>query len=226
MLIGILIGIAVIVGIMSVLGETFKKVLEILSAIAKFCVGAFVSMMIQQAVLPNLGTWGRLAFIVIGGLIVYVLVETLSSAFRLVGYSINYFTNSIVILLITGILGDKISITFVLYAIILFVFPRIMWISDRFATTSDFSHSEYSAWDNVTTFFYTVKDVDHYGSSEHSWNHIPLQILIASVFFAVGSCTIFGSFSIESVWLQLLYIILSTAVNVIFDLFVFRKIDK
>lgn len=226
MFFGILVGIALISFIMTLLGGVFKKALEILSAITKFGVGVLISLLIQQAVLPEAGTWGQLAFVVVGGIIVYSIIEALSASFRLVGYSINYLISSVVLALIVTMLNGHISLTLAQYLLALFLFPRIIWISDRFATTSVYSHSEYGIWDNVVTDVFTIKDVDHYGSSEYSWNHLPLQITIAFVFFAMGTCTVFSEYPVESFWMQLLYIIPAAVINIVFDLFVFRRIDK
>ena len=150
----------------------------------------------------------------------------LASFFRLVGYSINFFINSFILLIVGSILKDSLDIAFWMYALALLLFPRIMWISDRFATTTDYDHSEYSFWSNITTDFYTVKDVDWWENDADSWRLLPLQIIFSLIFYLIGSLTLLAVCPIESGWLQGLYLVLATAVNILFDIFVTRNIEE
>ena len=227
MVIGILAGIAVLCFVASFFGETFKKVLETISLIAKLCVGGAVSMLVYEALgLDFEKTWVMLAFIVGGAALITALTMLLASFFRLVGYSINFFINSFIVLLIIELLGDKVSVSFITYAAILLLFPRVMWISDRRSTSAEYSHSSYNFFSGVTTRHYEEKDVDLWEDSGEAWGCIPLQIVIACVFYAIGSVTLLSVCPINATWLMVLYILVATAVNVLFDFFVLRYIEE
>ncbi len=155
-------------------------------------------------------------------MIVFGLLVVLVSAFRLVGYSINYFISNIIVLLVVQILGGELD--FIYYALIQFLFPRLLWISDRLSTTTDYSHTEYGLFNNTDVYIRSA--MDWWGSADSGWNLIPLQIVISCLFFICGSITIGFSCSFEPNWLMILYVVLSAAVNVVFDLFVFRRVDE
>ena len=227
MLIAVILVFSVIICIVALTGGILKKILEVISLIAKLGVGGFVAILISQAFSIKFSSqWKMFLFVLAGAAIFLTLLMLLSKKFRLVGYSVNYFINSFTLLLITAMISSKISPNFITYALSLFLFPRLMWISDRLATYSEYSHSEYNFWENVTTNFYVINDMDWWGDSADSWDHIPLQIVIASIFYLVGSITLEFVCPFSSGWLEALYFILSTAINVVFDLFVFRAIEE
>lgn len=227
MFIGILIGFLFLVGTFSALCGMAKKALEIISMIAKLFISGTVAMVISEVMnIEFSSSWGQVLFVIIGAVIGCSLMQMLAGIFRLVGYSINYFTNSFLILIVACIMGDKLQIGFLLYAVILLLYPRIVWISDRFATTTEYSHSNYSFWNNTETTYYNIVGVDRWQDTDFSWNHIPLQIAIGSVFYAIGSITITTIYPIESGWLTALYLLLTTAINIVLDLFVLRKIEE
>ena len=227
MFIGIILGLALILGLISVFGGVVKKVLEVISFIAKLCVGGVVAMLVQQLFHFEFESgWGQVLYLIIGAFVVFGLMALLASFFRLVGYSINFFINSFILLIVGSILKDSLDIAFWMYALALLLFPRIMWISDRFATTTDYDHSEYNFWSNITTDFYTVKDVDWWENDADSWRLLPLQIIFSVIFYLIGSLTLLAVCPIESGWLQGLYLVLATAVNILFDIFVTRNIEE
>ena len=227
MFIGIILGLGLILGLISVFGGVLKKILEVVSFITKLGIGGFVALLVSQALhLQFDSTWGQLLYLLIGACVVFILMALLASFFRLVGYSINFFINSFLLLIVAVILGGKIEISFWIYALALLLFPRIMWISDRFATSRDYDHTEYSFWSNVTTDFYTIKDVDWWENGEDSWRMLPLQIILSAIFYLVGSMTVLGVHDFASDWLFILYLVLATAVNILFDMFVTRNIEE
>lgn len=226
MFLGILVGMLLLFSLFYFLGDAFKKTLEIISLLGRICVCGCISMLLCQTLsLDRLGGGGLILCLIIGTVIVYTLIALLAGSFRLVGYSVNFMVNSLVILIVASILGNKYSISFPIYAATLFFFPRILWISDRFATECETVDWSYNPFTNVETEYYVVRDVDRWEDSEYSWNHIPVQIIFSSLFYGVGCLTFFIIYPVDSAWLMLLCVALATAVNVVFDLFVFRKID-
>lgn len=227
MFIGVIVGVVVLFGIAGMFGDVLKKAMEIVSLIAKLCIGGFISLLLYQVIpFETDSPWRMLIFVCVGAVVVLALILVLSGYYRLVGYSINYFINSFLVLVIAEMVGDKTEITFLMYALTLFLFPRIMWISDRFSTTTEYSHTEYTYWNDTETTYYNVKDMDWWEDFGDSWRHLPVQIAIASVFYGIGSLTIIGTCPISSGWLMALYLVAATAVNVVFDLFVFSRIDR
>ena len=227
MFIGIVVALIAVFTVISFLGGALKKTMEIVSTLLRLGVGGIVSMLVCRAIGVDFSNQGRLfLYVLIGALIVFALISVLASMFRLVGYSINFFINSMFIGILVTILENKISIGFGLYAVILFLLPRIFWISDRLATTQDYSHSEYDPIWNVRTYFYSVSPMDWWEDSEDSWKWIPFQIIIASLFYLVGCCTLFSFYSLPAQWLEIVVAIVAIALNILFDLFVFRKIEE
>lgn len=225
--VGIFVAVAALGGILSACFGFLKKALEVISLIVKFCICAGVAMLVSGILSIEFSSvWKQLLFMLLGGSFVFGVIQALASMFRLVGYSINYFMNSFLVLAAFMILGQNADVSIFLYALILFLVPRIMWISDRLATSTDYSHSEYSFFGNQRTDVYEVKDMDWWEESEGSWNHIPAQIVIASVFYIIGSVTTVAVCPINSGWLTALYLICATALNVLFDFYVLRNIEK
>lgn len=225
-LIGIFVAVIVLGCILSIFSGFVKKALEIISLIAKFCVSAGVAMIVFSLLkIEFSNVWKQLLFIFIGGSVVFGLIQALASMFRLVGYSINYFMNSFIVMIAFLVLAKDTQVSFFLYTAALFLVPRIMWISDRFATSTDYDHTEYSFWGNEKTDVYVMKDVDWWQESEGAWNHIILQIAIASVFYAIGSISVMAVCPMSG-WLTVLYLICAAVVNVVFDLFVLRRIES
>ena len=152
MVVGIVIGIMLFVGAISVVGGFLKKILEIASFLLRLLVGGVISMLICKAVGVNFDNQGRLfLYVCIGALLFVALLGMLASVFRMVGYSINYFINSLLLGCLMVILRDKFSVEigFWWYVAILFFFPRVLWLSDRSATTSDYCGSDYDGFMNV-----------------------------------------------------------------------------
>ena len=227
MLIGILVGVLLIFGIISLFCGAVKKILEIISVLFRLGVGGMISMMVYTYLGVKFSTqWWMLLFVALGAIIIFVLTSVLAANFRMLGYSINYFSNSFLILIVAGILGENFSVHFAVYALILFLFPRLLWLSDRFATTSEFSHVDYDAWYDITTYHYLVKPMDWWENSGDSWKWIPFQIVVSSLFYLIGSATMTALYPVEGVWLSILFVVLSIGINVAFDLFVFRKIEE
>ena len=227
MFLGILVGMLLLFGLFCVLGGAFKKILEIISLLGRICVCGCISMLLCQALsLDQMGGGGLILCLIIGTVIVYILIALLAASFRLVGYSVNFMINSLIILIVALILENKYSISFPIYAATLFFFPRILWISDRFATENHTVDWSYNPFTNVETEYYVVRDVDRWEDFGDSWNHIPVQIIFSSLFYGVGCFTLFLIHPVDPDWLMLLCVALATAVNVIFDLTVFRRIEK
>lgn len=226
MFIGIIIGIALFCGLVSVFGGILKKIMEVISFIVKLGLGGMVTMLVFQWLNIEFSSpWWQLLAILVGAIIVFSLIMLLASLFRLVGFSINFFLDSFIVVIAATILKEYVEINFITYAIVLFLFPRVMWISDRYATTTEYSHSDYSFWDNVTTDFYTIKDMDWWGNASDAWGLMPLQIIISALFYGIGCITLLAVCPIQQGWLAGLYLVLATAINILFDTFVFRHID-
>ena len=227
MIIGILIGLALAWGLICVFGGVVKKIMEVVSLIAKLCMcGGVAAALFQLVGIQFDNGWKGFLFIVIGALVLFGLMMLLSSMFRLVGYSINYMITSIILLLVVTILGDKVEIGFWMYTLLLLLFPRVMWISDRVATVSEYSHTEYSFWSDTETWVYNTFAKDWWEDSGDSWRCIPVQIAIAAFFYICGSVTMLGVCPIDNDWLMALFIILAVVVNVAFDYFVMRKVEE
>ena len=218
MLIGILIGIAVVVGLISVFGGVLKKVMEIVSLIAKLCMCGGVAMALFQLVGIQFDSgWKTLLFAAIGAAVMLGLLMLLSSMFRLVGYSINYLTCSIILLLIVSVLGEKVAVSGWLYALLLLLF---------LATTSEYSHTEYSFWSDTETWVYNTMAKDWWENSEGSWRWLPAQIVFASLFYIAGSMTMLAVHPIEKSGLAVLFTVAAAVVNVAFDYFVLRWVEE
>lgn len=223
---GIFVALVVLGGILSACFGFVKKALEVISLILKFCICAGVVMIVCNMLsIEFSNTWKQLLVMFLGGSFVFGLIQALASMFRLVGYSINYFMNSFIVLIVFLILAKDTAVSIFLYSLVLLLVPRIMWISDRMATSTDYSHSEYSFFSNIRTDVYVKKNVDWWEESEDAWNHIPVQIAIASVFYILGSITTIAVCPIESALLTLLYLIIVAALNVLVDFFGLRNIE-
>lgn len=228
MVFGVIVGILLIVGVIAMLGGFLKKFLEIASVLLRLLVGGTISMLICKAVGVNFDNQGRvLLYVCIGAVLFFALLSVLASVFRMVGYSINYFINSLLFGLLLVILRENFSIDigFWLYAAILFFVPRLLWLSDRAATTSNYSGSDYDGFLNVKTYFYTVSPMDWWQDSEGSWRCIPVQIIFAALFYLVGSSTVFSAFPAQSNLQEIIFLVVATAVNILFDLLLFRKLE-
>ena len=227
MLIGILAGVFIIYGIISFFSGALKKVLEIVSVVFRFCVGGSISLIIFGTTgIQFSNQWWLLLFVVLGAIIIFVLISALAANFRMIGYAINYFSNSFLVLIVAGILGENFSIHFAVYALILLLFPRLLWFSDRFATTSEYSHTDYDGWSNTFTEHYIIKPVDWWVDAGDSWKWLPFQIVVSALFYLIGTATMTAIYPVEGVWLTILFVVLSIGINVAFDLFVFRKIEE
>lgn len=224
MFLAVLGGMILIYAILMVIGGIAKKVVEVFSMLVKFGAGAALSMIIYQLQPFKFeGDWGMLIVVIVGALLFVILTQLLASYYRLIGFSINYAINSVVVMCVAFLINEKHPVSFVVCALALLLFPRLLWISDRRATESNYSHtkSDFSGDTDV----YIVSDVDKWENSGDSWKHLPLQIVVSSVFYMMGSFMIMGLHPIDTGWLVLLCILLATAVNVCFDLFLFRRID-
>lgn len=225
MFIGIIIGIAIFCGLVSVFGGVLKKIMEVVSLCAKLCIGGVVAMLVYNILPFEFEGWGVAIFIIVGAFVVLSLIATLASLFRLVGYSINFFITSFILLMVASILKGNTEISFWVYALALLLFPRVMWFSDRFATTSEYDHSEYSFWSDITTNFYTIRDVDWWQNDGESWRILPLQIVLSAIFYAMGSATLLAVCNLTG-WLQGLYWVVAIVVNILFDIFVTKNIEE
>ena len=227
MMLGIFVGAVLFIGVISAFSGLAKKILEIVSLIAKLCVCGMGTMILSQTLdIPFSSEWLELAFLLAGAVTGLILIQLLAMRFRLVAYSINYFINGFVLLVVVGILEEQLQLGFALYGAILLLFPRILWISDRFATTREYVGSAHDYLNNVTIRFFTARAVDWWQDSERSWNALPLQIVIASVFYAVGSLSIMIIKPFDSFWLIALYTLLATALNVVLDLYGLRRLEE
>ena len=227
MLIGILVGVLLIFGIISLFCGAVKKILEIISVLFRLGVGGMISMMVYTYLGVKFSTqWWMLLFVVLGAIIIFVLISALAANFRMIGYAINYFSNSFLVLIVAGILGENFSVHFAVYALILLLFPRLLWFSDRFATTSEYSHTDYDGWSNTFTEHYIIKPVDWWVDAGDSWKWLPFQIVVSALFYLIGTATMTAIYPVEGVWLTILFVVLSIGINVAFDLFVFRKIEE
>lgn len=208
-------------------GGVLKIVMEVVSFLAKFAMGLFVMMIIFQ-ILPIKfpSPWITFLVYIIGASLLFYLLISLAKSFRLVGYSINFLIDSLVVLLAASLLKDRISISFVAHLITLFLFPRLMWLSDRLCTTREYSHSIRSFWSNTITDYYTVSDFDWWDGTGDCRKMLPLQIVLSCIFYLLGNITILDMHTIQSDWLLVLYLILVTAANLLFDLFVFSRLDE
>ena len=228
MVFGVIIGIMLIVGAISVFGGFVKKALEIASILLRLLVGGTISMLICKVVGVNFDNQGLLfLYVCIGAVLFFALLGMLASVFRMVGYSINYFINSLLLGLLMVIFREKLSVdmSFWWYTAILFLAPRILWLSDRAATTSDYCGSDYDGFLNVKTYFYTVSPMDWWGDSEGSWRWIPVQIVFAALFYLVGSSTVFSAFPAQSQMQEVIFLVAACAGNILFDLLLFRKLE-
>lgn len=225
--VGIIAGITLLFGLGGIFGGVLKKVMELVSLATKLCIGGFIALFIYNAIpFETSNPWRMLLCVCAGSILIVAFFLVLAGYYRLVGYSINYFTNSFLILFIATILGEKVEITFTMYALVLFLVPRILFISDRFSTIRQYSHKEYSYWNDTETTYYNVKKMDWWEDYGNSWRHLPVQLILAAIFYLIGSATLLDTCPIESKLLTVLYLILATAVNIAFDFFIFRKIDK
>lgn len=121
MFVGIIIVIIFLVTAVTVIGGALKKVMEVVSGIAKFCFGVGVSQIIYQSLPIKLESlWGELAFLCVGAALVITILGVLAAFFRLISYSINFFICSLIIFLIAVILKDKATIGFATCSIIPF----------------------------------------------------------------------------------------------------------
>ena len=225
MFIGIIVFIILLVTAVTLIGGALKKVMEVASFIAKFCFGCGVSQIIYQSLPIKLESlWGELAILCVGAFIVMAILGVLAANFRLISYAVNYFICSFIVLLIAIILKEKATISFATYAITLLLFPRIMWISDRLGSISEYNHTEYGF--GILTDVYTKKAVDWWGGSEDAWGHMLFQIVAASFFYLVGSLTLLSVCPIEAGWKKTVYFILAIVTNILFDFFIFRRIEE
>lgn len=226
MVLAIIAGVIIVIGFISTLNDTLKRILEIVSKITRLLIfGGVAGLVIQALGIEFSSQWMFLLALGIGTAIVFFIVKYLSLFSRLVCYSINFLVHAFALMVIAAILGDKISVNVWLYGTILFLYPRILWISDRRSKEKEYSHSKTDAMGDVTQY-YIEKNVDIWEDDEDSWNKILLQIGIAFPFYAFGSMTIVARFPIQNGFLLLLYAIIAASVNVVFDMFVFKKIDK
>ncbi len=227
MFLGIIIALIVGFTVVMFCGGALKKVLEIVSFLVRLGLGGVASMLIYRAVGGDFSNQGRAFLIIcIGAIIIFALIACLASHFRMVGYSINFFTNSVLLGLLVTALGDKLPMSMGLFAAVLFFLPRTLWVSDRSATTSDYCGSDYDAWLNVKTYFYSIRPVDRWEDSGDSWKCLPVQLPICALFYLAGSTTLFSIFPLEPEWLEVTLTFVAMAINVLFDLFVFRKIEE
>ena len=225
--IAIIAGVTLFFGLAGIFGGVLKKVMELVSLATKLCVGGFLALLIYNAIpFETSNPWRMLLCVCAGSIVIVAVILVLAGYYRLVGYSINYFINSFLILFIASILGEKTEISFLMYALVLFLVPRIIFISDRFSTVTKYSHKEYSYWNDTETTYYNVKDMDWWENYGNSWKHLPVQIFLAAIFYLAGSATLLGTCPIESKLLTGLYLLLATAVNIAFDFFIFSKIDN
>lgn len=225
MFFAILLGLIVVMGIFSVLGGVLKKILEIATFIARLCVGGGLTVLIYQLLPFQIESgWGEILLLLVGAIIGASLIGYLASEYRLIGYSLNFFMCSFIVLFVALILELEYTFSFPLYAVTLFLFPRLMWISDRFATTREYVDTQYDG--DTIIDLYIVRPIDYWEDSGNSWRAIPLQIVISSIFYVVGSITITMICPFESSWQQNLYLLVATALNVVFDMFAFRKLEE
>ncbi len=225
MIISIIIGIIVVCVVIYYIGGVLKNVLEAISFITKFIICGAMAWLLFKLLPFELEWWGYLLAFFIGGYTIFGLLFGVLSSFRLVAYSVNYFICSIIVLIVVQLFIKK-QIDFVHYILILFLFPRIMWISDRFSTLSEYSHTEHDFFSGISTNVFLVEAIDWWDNSSNSWGKIPLQVIISSIFYIFGSVIILSIHTFDPTRSIVLYIILSTVINMLFDLYVFRKIDK
>lgn len=226
MFISIIVGIIAVYVIAAILGSVVWGILEIVSFIVKTGFGGTLALMIAQALsFEFTNPWSKMAYFILAGIFISGLITLLSAEFRLICYSINYFWDCFVVCVIVVFLKNSTSVSFMIYVITLFILPRIMWAVDRFTIDTEYQYSKRSFGDDVETVVYKITDVDLWKDSKDSWRMIPFQIVIASVFYTIGSFIFLGVCPIEPDWLNVLFALATTAINIVFDLFVFRKID-
>lgn len=225
MIISNLMGIFVVFVVIFIVFGVFKKAMEVISYIAKLVIGGCVAVIVIDGLSMDFSSsWTRMGAIVIGAFIVFLLFILLAGSFRLVGYSINYFINCMLMGIIISLVAEYFSLSFLSCAVMFFLFPRFMWVSDRNATVSEYSHT--SNFMGIETDHYNEVDVDWWEDLGNSWRWLPLQIAVASFFYLMGSSIIFSVCPIETRWLASLYLGLITVANVVFDLFVFREAEQ
>lgn len=223
----IVFGFVILIGCFGFFFATAKKILEIISMIIKVCIFGMVSVVIAYSLnIEFKNSFLQMLFFLVGGVSILYLVSLMASRFRLVGYSINYFNNAFALLVLAMLLKNKIEIPFIAYLAAMFLLPRVIWISDRFATTQEYSHSEHDFWTNTTTDYYSIKETDWWADSEKSWKWLPLQIVLSIGFYTFGSVTALFQNAISSDLVIALFLLASTVGNIVFDIFVFQRIEK
>lgn len=197
----------------------------VVSVLARVLTGIFLSaLFFTLPFLSKILSSGWQVFLIFGvGLCFYGLLSELSKKFRLVTYSINYLTDSLVVLAFFYLIRSKLTVPILVYAIVLFIFPRISWILARRSEAVSSLRIEHDVGPDV--IFYEHFIVDQWENTSKSWDKMPLQIILSIVFYLIGSITIVFYFTDMSRFLAVLFFLVITPINVLFDLRVFRNID-
>lgn len=226
-LITILAAFCIACAVVGAVGGVLKTIMEVVSFLTKFTLGIFVMLIVFSSLSIEFSSmWTELLAYLGGAALVMCLLVWLASAFRLVGYSINFFLDSLLVAIVATMLHDKISFGFIAYTAIVFLFPRLLWVSDRFSTITQYSHTKYNYWNKTQTDYYVISDFDWWGGTGDTQSALPFQIVLSCVFYLFGNLTILSLHPIESNWLSALFLILMVAANILFDIFVFSKVDN
>lgn len=206
-----------------------KTLMIMASYLAKLFAGLVLSGLFFTLPVFNkiLSTGWQVILIFLFGVFFVLLMAQLAKRFRLIGYSLNFATDSILFLAITYLLQKRITLSVLVYSVLLLIFPRFSWYLAR----TDEGIEEQREERRINRFLVEVRKgisfypIDHWENSRESWRLLPLQIAIASFFYAAGTGTMLFYFQPESRFPAIPIWILITIVNVTFDLFIFRRID-
>ena len=205
--------------------KMMKSLVVIVSLLARILTGIFLSALFFTLPFFNkiLSSGWQVLLIFVGGLLLYFLMSKLAIRFRLVTYSINYLTDSLVVLAFFYLLQSKMAVPFMIYAIVLFIFPRISWILARRTELTSYYREIHDIGPDI--IYYEDSVADQWENTSKSWNNIPLQIVLAMIFYLIGSITVVFYFQDMSIFWAVLFFLVITPINVIFDLLVFRNLD-
>lgn len=215
-------GVCTICAILVLFNFFAKGIMEAVSSIIWFLVCASVAyaICVMLSIEPE-SLVAQIAVFVIGGILINVLLRLLAAYFRLVAYSINCLIIRFLAMFLCMMLAEGASVGLPAYVMMLFLFPRLMWISDRTSTVKEYHHT---TWFTNTAIYY-VFDVDNWENTADSWNHLPIQIVIASIFYLISNLSVLPVAQSASGWIIALCLLGGTTFDVAFDIFVFHRID-
>ncbi len=197
-----------------------KKLIILASYLARLFAGLVLSgLFFTLPVFDKILSTGWQAILIfLFGVIIVFLMAQLAKRFRLIGYSLNFSTDSFLFLAITYLLRERITLNVLVHSVLLLIFPRFSWYLAR----TDEGAEEHGEEHRINRFLVEVRNslsfhsIDHWENSRESWCLLPLQIIIASVFYTAGVGTMLFYFQPESRFPEIPIWILVTIVNVTF----------